>query len=86
MAVYGGFRKVLVQEDVTEGRIDFHGSYLLIEVTNKSASEVKFYPNEAYAGQPSYGIPIEPNSTRAIPMAVYTYRATGEVTIVAYGQ
>jgi hypothetical protein len=86
MAVYGGFRKVLVIEDATEGRIDKHGAYLLIEVTNNSGSEVKFYPNEEYVGQGSHGIPIAPNATRQIPLAVYTFRATGNVTVVAYGQ
>lgn len=89
MATPIGLRKVKVFKNVpanTEQVIDHSGVYSYIEVTNNTASEVDFiindYPEQGHIG---VGIPIPPNYTRAIPLNVYKFKATGVVTVVAYG-
>ena len=63
------------------------GSVLYTEVTNGTASEVKFtvnsFPEQGHNGVP---IPIPPNTTRALPIQLYNFKADGVVTVVAYGQ
>lgn len=89
MATPLGLRKVMVFEDVQENEeciIDNRGNFGYLEVTNNTDSEVKFIVNEyADQGHRGAGIPIAPNTTRAIPLAVYKFRATGAITVVAYG-
>lgn len=81
-----GFRKVRVFTDVTEAEVDVHGNYVLLEVTNKGDTEVLFRPNHfPEQGHTSDAIPVEPGTTRRIPMTVYKFTATGQVTVVAYG-
>lgn len=87
MAMIAGLRKVRVFEGVTEATLDRHGSYIYLEVTNAGGSEVKFYPNDfEEQGHPATaGIPIAPGTTRTVPMTVYNFKASGAVTVVAYG-
>jgi hypothetical protein len=88
MAVFG-FRSHAVFEGVTEGVLDSHGAYLYAEVTNDGQSDVYFFPNPilpsgiANPAVPA-GIPIKAGTTRAIPMSLYTFKASGPVTVVAY--
>ncbi len=89
MATPIGLRKVMVFKNVPaneEKIVDNRGAYAYVEVTNNSASEVDFVVNEYIdQGHKGVGIPIPPNETRAIPLTIYKFRATGEVTVVAYG-
>lgn len=90
MANAVGFRKAAVYNNVPAStytpveRED--GSYLLVEVTNATASVINFtlnaYPMQGNAGDT---IPIPANSTRQIPMALYNFQADGVVSVVAYG-
>lgn len=75
-----------VFKDVTEGVIDYHGNYVLIEVTNDTASDVDFTIND-FREQGHIGdtIPVKAGTTRQIPMAVYNFVASNTVTVVAYG-
>ena len=48
--------------------------------------QVKFHVNDfTDQGHKGAGIPIPPNSTRAIPLTVYKFTATDVVTVIAYG-
>lgn len=75
----------------TEGIVNIHGAYKMVEVT--SATDTLFYPNafsfteDGALGNPrqSDGIPLTAGITKAIPMALYNFKADAEVTIVAYG-
>lgn len=88
--MYGtaGFRSHKVFENVTEGVLDTHGSYLCVEVT--AAAATKFYPNPKLADgqkdnpQAPQGIPIAAGQTRLIPMAIQNFKADAAVTVVAY--
>lgn len=85
-----GFRKSRVFEHVTpdlEYVLDNRGAFLYHEVTNHTASPVYFTPNDfPENGNRGAHIPIPPNETRTIPMAVYKFTASGDVTVVSYGQ
>ena len=90
MATPIGLRKVRVFTAVpanTEIVIDdYHGNYGYIEVTNATASAVDIVVNDNPAGGvQGVAIPVEANSTRPIPLVTYTFKATGVVTVVAYG-
>jgi hypothetical protein len=89
MATPIGLRKVKAFINVpanTEKIIDEHGNFGYIEVTNDTASAVDFlvndYPEQGHQGT---AIPIKANTTRPIPLTVYKFKATGVVTVVAYG-
>lgn len=90
MANSVGFRTVAVFKDVpasTEQVIGREqGNIVLAEVTNKTGVDIDFLVND-YPGQGSNGvsIPIPANSTRQIPLQLYKFKATGVVTVVAYG-
>lgn len=92
MATPLGLRTAVVFKDVpanTEKSFTTyqHGSILYAEVTNKTASAVDFIVNDnPEGGRAGVAIPIEANSTRAIPIQLYKFKATGVVTVVAYGQ
>jgi hypothetical protein len=83
-----GFRSVMVIPDANAGELGTQ--YVLVEVT--ATTDVIFYPNDfPTQGHPtkgitSCGIPIKGGTTRVIPMLVYNYTATGNVTVVAYAQ
>jgi hypothetical protein len=85
-----GCRSVLVLPAANAGTLGTQ--YIYVEVTNDTASDIIFYPNDfgsqghPAAGLVSQGIPIKAGTTREIPMAVYNYTATGNVTVVAYAQ
>jgi hypothetical protein len=91
MATPLGLRTVTVHKDVpanTEmvfGRQQ--GNILYTEVTNATAGVVDFTVNHfpENTGVPAVSIPILPSTTRAIPMTLYKYKASGVVTVVAYG-
>ena len=90
MAMMVGFRKAKVFDyKASEGAIvvdDFRGSYVYAEVTNETASTVQFTVNEInVGGHPGASIPIKAGTTRTIPMALFTFNCTGDVTVVAYG-
>ena len=89
MATPIGLRKVMVFENVPANQeqiIDNRGNFGYLEVTNNNASEVKFHANDfTDQGHKGVGIPIPPNSTRAIPLTVYKFTATDVVTVIAYG-
>lgn len=84
-----GFRLVKVLENVQSGELDRSGSYTYLEVSNLTGATVYFRPNrDVQQGHvpPAQSIPIPANSTRVIPMIVYNFTATGDVTVVAYGR
>jgi hypothetical protein len=91
MATPLGLRTVTVHKDVpanteiTFGRAQ--GNILYAEVTNKTASDIDFTVNHfpENVGTPAVAIPIPANTTRAIPMTLYRFKASGVVTVVAYG-
>lgn len=85
-----GFRKAKVYDyKVADGNItvdDFRGSYVYAEVTNDTASTVQFKVNDInVGGHTGASIPIKAGATRTIPMALFTFSCTGDVTVVAYG-
>lgn len=90
MAVPIGFRQVKVFEAVPAGEritVDsLRGAFLYHEVTNDTASTVKLKVNHnPEGGHPGAVIPIKAGTTRAIPLALYTFEADGVVTVVSYG-
>ncbi len=90
MASILGFRKALVFENVpadTEYIVDnYRGGYVYAEVTNDTQATVYFEVNgNPQGGHPGSKIPIKAGTTRAIPMALHTFKASGVVTVVAYG-
>lgn len=60
--------------------------YVSVEVTNLTAATVYISFNRFDQGgaPPSDSIPILANATRVIPMAVYNFKATAAVTVVAF--
>lgn len=90
MATPLGLRLVKVFTAVpanTKTDINNSGSFLYHEVTNGTGAEIGFAVNDFSVenGVPAVTIPIPPNSTRAIPMSIYNFKATGIVTVVSYG-
>lgn len=89
MASIAGCRDVNV---VTGTSGILNGSNIYVEVTNSNLTDVIFYANDFPSqghptnGDPTKGIPILAGTTRAIPMTVYNFTATGAVTVVAYVQ
>lgn len=86
MSILAGMRTVKVLENVTSG--DLGMDYVMVEVTNNGGSPVKFFPNDyPEQGHPATeGIPVKNGETRQIPMLVRNFKASGAITIVAYGQ
>jgi hypothetical protein len=90
MAYAVGFRKVQVYNSVPANTLtpvgSERGEYVLIEVTNATASTVNItlndYPDQGHIGT---AIPVPANTTRQIPVATYNFKADGVVTVVAYG-
>lgn len=90
MASTLGFRQTRVFENVpanTEVIVDeYRGAFLYSEVTNETASKIYLIVNDnQQGGHAGARVPIAPNATRAIPASLYTFKATGIVTVVAYG-
>lgn len=90
MATPLGLRQVKVFEDQPADEvviIDRHsGAFLYHEVTNDTASTVYLEVNHnPEGGHRGARIPIKSGTTRAIPLAIYTFKASGVVTIVSYG-
>ena len=83
-----GCRTVLVIPNANAGELGTQ--FIYVEVS--ADTDVIFYPNDfPTQGHPtkgvvSCGIPIKAGTTREIPMLVYNYTATGNVTVVAYAQ
>lgn len=90
MPSIAGFRTVAVFKDVpanTATPIGVEsGTVQLVEVTNKTASDVDFLVNDyPQGGITGVAIPILAGTTRQIPLQLYKFKATGVVTVVAYG-
>lgn len=90
MTMMVGFRKAkVIDYTPSEGRVvidDYRGGYAYAEVTNDTASTVVFLVNDnKQGGHPGTPIPIKAGTTRAIPMALYTFSCDANVTVVAYG-
>ena len=90
MAMMVGFRKTkVIDYTVDQGDVvidDYRGGYVYIEVTNDTASTVYFKVNHInVGGHKGADIPIKAGTTRVIPVALFTFSCTGDVTVVAYG-
>lgn len=88
--LYFGFRNYMTVNYTTPNQpvtLDPSGAVVMVEVTNSNTGSVTFYPNPDLPSLTTGGgIPIPGNSTRQIPMRVYSFTATGNVTVVAYKQ
>ena len=81
-----GCRQCEVLTDVTSGTLG--AQYIYAEVTNDGATDVMFTVINDFStasGAPQ-SIPIKAGTTRDIPMLIYSFTASGPVTVVAYGQ
>lgn len=90
MATPLGLRQVKVFEDVPADEVviidNYRGAFLYHEVTNDTASTVYIEANHnPEGGHPGVKIPIKAGATRAIPLALYSFKPTGVVTVVSYG-
>lgn len=92
MIALAGFRSHLVFKDVTESSVAdeqqlLSGNYIYTEVTNTGEDTVEIFINDsAKRGRRTSGIPIRSGETRGIPLALYNFRSTGAITIVAYAR
>lgn len=87
-----GFRQLKVFENVNVPAnnpivIDnLNGAYLYHEVTNDTAGTLYITVNDnPQGGHPGDKIPIKANTTRVIPMSIYTFSTSGVLTVVSYG-
>ena len=79
------FRDVPAATEVTFGRNQ--GNIVYSEVTNDTEATIDFVVNDFQenTGVTPQAIPIPAGVTRAIPMTLYKFKASGVVTVVAYG-
>lgn len=90
MATPVGLRQAKVYEDIEPDKTyiidNYRGAFLYHEVTNDTGDTVYFNVNDnTEGGHPGTKIPIKAGTTRAIPMAIYTFEASDTVTVVSYG-
>jgi hypothetical protein len=89
MATPLGLRQVKVFNVVADEEIvidNYRGAFLYHEVTNDTASDVEFEVNaNREGGHPGAKIPIKAGTTRALPLALYKFKASGALTVVSYG-
>lgn len=91
MATPLGLRTVSVFRDVPAGTEIIlgrgQGNILYAEVSNETASTIDFTVNDfpENMGVKAQAIPIYAGTTRALPIQLYKFKASGVVTVVAYG-
>ena len=87
MFVFCGFQQVKVLADSTGADLDLRSPYKLVEFTNKTADPINVTINDfsgSNGGKVNDTIPIPANSTRQVPMAVFCFKASAAVDVVAY--